>query len=168
MGFLVSGKGGNIERRQDDINETCSGWIGQKQKLICLMAVDEGIGAALSRGNSPFFRAFIVEDRSTYHISANVRFRFDDHVSWYRITLKEDEQQRKCRAEKVAQIQEALERILAESLTHYADGVPPPNGWITCHYPPDDQGHWQRTVDWMLMKEPRSTSMNESALITDS
>ena len=60
-----------------------------------------------------------------------------------------------CRAEKVTHIQEGLEQVLAESLTHFANGVPPQKGLITCHYPPDDEGDWQKTADWLFEFEPR-------------
>ena len=98
----------------------------------------------------PFFRAFIVEDRTTHRISANMRFRCDDRVCWYGIKLNEDEQQKKSRAEKVGHIQEGLEQVLAESFTHFANGASPPKGWITCNYPPDDEGDWQKTAAWLL------------------
>jgi hypothetical protein len=146
-GLLVSRAGNNIDKLPEAIDERCVGWVGNKQKLICLMTLGDGIGVALSRADSPFFRAFIVEDRTTHRISANMRFRYHDRVCWYRIKLKEDEQQKNSAAEKVAHIQEGLEQVLAESFTYFANGATPPKGWITCHYPPDEESDWQKTAD---------------------
>jgi hypothetical protein len=155
-GLLVSREGINTDKHPEYVDERCVGWVGRKQKLICLMTLHD-VNVVLSRAESPFFRAFIVEDRTTHHISANMRFRYDDHVRWYSVKLKEEEQQ-KSRAEKVARIQEGLEQVLAESFTHFANGVPPQKERITCHYPPDDEGDWQTTADWLFEFEPGDAS----------
>jgi hypothetical protein len=155
-GLLVSREGINIDKLPEYVDERCVGWVGRKQKLLCLMTLDDA--AVELSTESPFFRAFIVEDRTTLHISANMRFRDDDHVRWYSVKLKEEEQQKKSRAEKVARIQEGLEQVLTESLRHFANGVPSQNERINCHYPPDDEGDWQKTADWLFEFEPRDVS----------
>jgi hypothetical protein len=151
-GLVVTREGININNLPEYVDERCVGWVGHTQRLICLMTLDDEVDVALSRTDSHFFRAFIVEDRTTHRISANMRFKTEDRVCWYRVKLKEDGQQKKSRAEKVAHFQEGLEQVLAESLAHLANGAPPPKGWITCHYPPDDEGNWQKTADWLSLR----------------
>jgi hypothetical protein len=89
-----------------------------------------------------------------------MRFRYHDRFFWYRIKLKEDEQQKNSPAEKVADIQEGLEQVLAESFTYFANGAPPPKGWITCHYPPDEERDWQKTADWLF--EPKRSKFQDN------
>ena len=108
----MSRAGNNIDKLPEAIDERCVGWVGNKQKLICLMTLGDGIGVALSRADSPFFRAFIVEDRTTHRISANMRFRYHDRVCWYRIKLKEDEQQKNSAARRSRISRRALSRCL--------------------------------------------------------
>jgi hypothetical protein len=157
-GLVVTREGINIDNLPEYVDKRCVGWVGHTQRLICLMTLDDQVDAEPSRSDSHFFRAFIVEDRTTRRISANMRFRYDDGICWYSVKLKDDEQRKKSRAEKVAHIQEDLEQVLAESITHFANGTPPPKGWINCHYPPDDEGNWQKTANWLFEFEPGNTT----------
>jgi hypothetical protein len=142
-----------------DIDESRTGWIANKQKLICLMALNDEVAQAMSsKAGEAFFRAFIVEERDSGNISCKFRYRYTDGGSWYTIELK-DEEQKKSRAERVAKFQETMEEMILKALEHFG-GVKPPRAVFTSHFPPDDGGDWQKTIDWLvkedLIHQPRA------------
>jgi hypothetical protein len=116
-----------------------------KEKLLCLLVLDDQHALALSQNaGEAFWRAFIVEDRVTYVITANFRFRYKDHDAWYTITPKEQKGR-----ETLKQLEANLRAIFnfgAAILLNKSDV-------IESFYPPDDEGHPERTLAWLLKKD---------------
>jgi hypothetical protein len=135
------------------------------QKLLCLMLLDDELATVLSeKAGEAFWRAFIVEDRATGKIQARQRFRYVDHDSWAHINLN-PEQQKKSRAERLAFLQEGLERVQREAFTLLTKGLKPPENMVRSFFPPDDEGDGTNTIKWLmeqdLIHEPRVVSVDE-------
>jgi hypothetical protein len=123
------------------------------QKLLCLVVLDDKIGSVLSnKAGEAFFRAFIVEDRVTGHISMNMRYRYTDGDSWSRV-VPDAEKQKWSRAERVAYLQEGLEEILRTALNLFAGGASVPKNAVRCFYPPCPDGDPQLTLDYLLEQD---------------
>jgi|SRR5215831_16007919 len=125
-------------------------WNTDEEKMLCLIVLDDDIGQAISPiAGDAFFRAFILENRKTGVVSCKFRFRYKDHDSWYEITPGSP----KSRAERVTELQEGMEKVISQTLARRI-GIPkfPPN-LLVSHFPPDDEGDPQKTIEWLLAKD---------------
>jgi hypothetical protein len=130
------------------------GWHSNNQKLIVLMVLDDEVGKAvtLDTAGEAFFRAFIVEDRTTQEISCNFRFRYAKGDSWYSIGPRPHSS----RAERVADLEEGMRFVLRTALGKLVEdvgGLEVPDNIITSYFPPDDEGDGMKTIAWLIEKD---------------
>jgi hypothetical protein len=154
------------EKQKPPVDLDCVGFNLDTQKLLCLMLLNDQLATALSdKAGEAFFRAFIVEDRLTGEIHARQRFRYVDHDSWSHLNLNA-ERQKLGRAQRVAFLQEGIEKVLREALRLFASAEPPKSA-VLSFFPPDDEGDGVKTIKWLmeqnLIHEPRIESVDESA-----
>lgn len=136
----------------DTIDEPAAGFDTRRHKLLCLIALDDDIASAFSsKAGTAFFRAFIVQERATGDVYMNQRFRYNDGDSWCRIGLS-PERQKLSRAERVAFLQEGIERVLQTGLGMLAE-APPPAGVVHSFFPPDPDGDPQNTLQWLIQQD---------------
>jgi hypothetical protein len=130
------------------------GWDINNQKLLVLMVLDDEVGKAVTRDTAgeAFFRAFIVEDRTTQEISCNFRFRYAKGDSWYSIGPRPHAS----RAERVADLEEGMRFVLRTALGSLIEAVADsevPDNIIASYFPPDDEGDGMNTVAWLMEKD---------------
>ena len=128
------------------------GFALDTQKLLCLIGLNDQLASLLGMPGEAFFRAFIVQERATGEILMNMRFRYADGDSWGQVKL-DTERQKLSRAERVAYLQESMERILRQALSLTAPGSPVPKDAVVCHYPPPPDGEPQETLDWLIAED---------------
>lgn len=137
------------------------GWNTQKEKLLCLMVLDDEIAQKMMPGAaSAFWRGFIVQDRQTGTIFAKFRFRYKDHSNWAEIVPPvQDENTMKDLRFKLE-----LTVRLASDIFSTANGVVIDiDKVIVCFYPPDDGGDPVKTVAWLEMRDLIKITRVESA-----
>jgi hypothetical protein len=122
------------------------------QKLHCLIVLDDRLASKLSdKAGEAFFRAFIVEDRKTGEIMANMRFRYKDHDSWFRI-CPDKEKQRLSTSERIEYLAGGVEKTQRTALMMLAKGKLAPKEAITRHYPPEPENS-EATMDWLIAQD---------------
>ena len=138
------------ETQEPPVDLDCVGFNLGTQKLLCLMVLNDELAAAIvDKAGEAFWRAFIVEDRATGDIHARQRFRYVGHDSWSHLKLTA-EQQKRSRAERVALLQEGLERVQRGAFTMLTKGMKPPKDMVLSFFPPDDEGDGTNTAKWLL------------------
>ncbi len=129
--------------------ELTSGWNANEQKLLALIAVSDARALELSsEAGEAFFRAFIVEDRITGVVSMNFRLRYrGGKDSWYRITAKPGVS----RADAFRDFREGIIQMAMDACEGLGVSLAPDE--IQCFEPPDDQGDWMKTLQWLLRRD---------------
>ena len=125
-----------------------------KNKMRCFMVLDDSLGPRLSRNAAPaFWRAFILEDRTTHEIYAKMRFSYiSGEKTWFQLRpnqnlpqdqldLTEDQivESLRCGLEDAIKLANSLMGIDPVTVEHA----------IKCFYPPDDQGDPVKTIIWL-------------------
>lgn len=120
-------------------------WIANKEKLLCLIVLDDGIVQKMMPGAPPAFcRAFIVQNRDTGLIYCKYRFKHADGRNWYRIVPEEQN------ADTVEVLRRGFE-ITFKTATAMAGGDY--ENAFQCFYPPDDKGDPGKTIIWLEQKD---------------
>lgn len=126
-------------------------WNTQKEKLLCLMVLDDAIAQKMLPGIEPaFWRGFIVQDRQTGSIFAKFRFRYKEHSNWAEIvpTVQNDNTLQDLR------FKLELTFRLAADIFSTANGVVVDiDKVMACFYPPDDDGDPGKTLIWLEMRD---------------
>jgi hypothetical protein len=139
------------DAKQPDAGDGATGFNDVTQKLLCLITLDDRIGAALSdRAGTAFFRAFVVEDRKTGDVSARHRFRYTHGDSWYAVTLS-PEKQKLSRDEKVGYLAERIESFMQQGCEKLA-GMKPPKKMMERFYPPEPEDGG-KTIQWLIEQD---------------
>lgn len=117
-----------------------------KEKMLCLMALDDGLASKLSvAAGEAYWRGFILEDRVTHKISALFRYSYEDgRKFWYRIPARHEDT-----AKAVEDLQVALSSVLKIGLVMMGFGDDEVRHAIESYYPPDDEGDGMKTVLWL-------------------
>lgn len=126
-----------------------AGWEAEREKLRCMLVIDDSIGERLSnRAGRAFFRAFIVEDRATGAVQMKFRWKYrdPDETSWGRVTTD------KRGAKAVDFLQSGMAKTLTTALSMIA-GTGAPAAVVHAFYPPDDGGDPGSTIIWLDMKD---------------
>jgi hypothetical protein len=123
-----------------------AGWVTNKEKLLCLMVLNDNFASAhnFTQSGIAYFRAFIVQDRVTGVITGRFRFiKKSGKRDWYTCTPKEQNDLTVTKL--IANTEDALVTA-AKLMGISAEEV---SAAIECHYPPDDGGDDARTVLWL-------------------
>jgi hypothetical protein len=126
-----------------------AGWEAGREKLLCLILLDDEIGQHLSsRAGDAFFRAFIVGDRITGAVQLKARWKYKDpdEQSWFSVTPD------KRGSEAVECLQVGITKTLTTPLSMIA-GRDAPEDAVHIFYPPDDGGDPAKTIIWLDMKD---------------
>jgi hypothetical protein len=105
-----------------------------KEKMLCLMELDDALAPRLSStAGSAFWRAFILEDRTTHQVYAQFRFRYEDGVSsWFELQPKN-----KTSVEAAAgELRCGLEDVIKAGLAIFGVEAAVVENAIHCHYRP--------------------------------
>jgi hypothetical protein len=135
-----------------EIDEDRWGFVSPKEKLLCLVVLDDAYVSALTNKKAEgkaFFRAFITENRSTGAVQMKMRFRYKDGDQWYKVAPRDGE---RSRAVIVAELQEGMENVLREA-TLALWNVPLPKSAIETHWPPNEKDDGSDTLAWLLEKD---------------
>jgi hypothetical protein len=119
-----------------------------EEKLLCHIVLDDVYAQKLScRAGTAFFRAFIVQNRSTGIISMKYRFRYrnPDERNWYVVEPKQQG------PNTMAKLRDSIAKVLSISATTQSGGGPPPPLYF--FYPPDDDGDPAKTLLWMKQQD---------------
>ena len=117
-------------------------WETEKEKLLCMMVLDDDVAAQLSREAGPaFWRGFIVQDRATGQIFAKFRYRYaNGERNWYEIQPHQQNDQT------MLTLRCKLEDSLVGIAGHLHIDL---SRAIKCFYPPDDEGDPTRILSWL-------------------
>ncbi len=120
-------------------------WEPDKEKLLCLVVLDDDLAQRLSVGASDaFFRAFIVKNRETNEITMKFRFSYlTGERSWYEVAAKSEI------ADPRAYLEGAIRKILMLGLQAFAPEVRVPDEAVSLFRPPDDEGDPFKTIEWL-------------------
>lgn len=124
-------------------------WEMDKEKLRCFITLDDNVALMLTkgRGGEAYFRAFILENRSTGQIMMKFRHSYKDGTkNWYEGKAKD-----KVGEEAVTFLREAIETML--TIACIAVGVELKPGNVQAYFPPDDGGDFNKTVIWLEMQD---------------
>jgi hypothetical protein len=123
-------------------------WDSNKEKLLCMMLVDDKYSGLLSpNAGDAFFRAFIVEDRKTKDVIIKFRFKYKNGKrNWYEATHKTLKGK-----EAMEYFRSGMELTLIEGTEAF--GLPVPDDFVQCFYPPDDEGDAMKTIEWLVEKD---------------
>jgi hypothetical protein len=131
------------------MTERTSGWNIDTEKLLCHMVLLDEYAKQLSDdAGEAFWRAFIVQNRETGEIIAKFRWNYKSRGRcWYQMKPGPDVK------DQLQHLRRALENTTCEALEHF--GVDPVAAAqaIQSFYPPDDEGHGIRTVNWLLEQD---------------
>lgn len=132
-----------------------------KEKILCEVILDDNIGSLMhAHAGDTFWRAWVVQDRTTGDISAKFRFKFDDGKrDWWEIALS-PQHQTMSTAARVAHLQEGLEKFIRSRVVKaHPQHLEAPRDAVTTRYPPDDKGDPNATMRWLeaedLVHPPR-------------
>jgi len=130
-------------------NDPPAGWNANEEKLLALMVLSDARAEELSRlAGEAFFRAFIVENRTTGAVSMNFRFRYrDGKDSWFQVPPKAGQP----RAEALQQLREGVAQMVLQAAELMGVSLSPLD--VECFQPPDDEGNWERTIQWLTDKD---------------
>jgi len=125
------------------------GWNANEEKLLALMVLGDARAKELSSlAGEAFFRAFIVENRTTGAVSMNFRFRYrDGKDSWFQVTPKAGQP----RADALQQLREGVAQMVLQAAELMGVSLSPLD--VECFQPPDDEGNWERTIQWLTDKD---------------
>lgn len=118
-----------------------------KEKMLCFMALNDSLNTRLSStAASAFWRAFILEDRTTHEIYAKMRWSYKSGKKcWY--ALKPSQNGNKAQA--MEELRCGLESVLKLGMTIYGIDAESVETAVECFYPPDDEGDPMRTALWL-------------------
>ncbi len=125
------------------------GWNANKEKLLTLVVLSDARAEHLSpMVGEAFFRAFIVQDRLSGEVGLNFRFRYKDGKdSWFSAKPKDGHTPQ----EQARELREAMAEILLTAASAMGVSMSPLD--IEYFDPPDDEGEWERTVQWLLDRD---------------
>lgn len=118
-----------------------------KEKLLCIMVLDDAIAKRLSvAAGEAFWRGFILEDRESHAVHALHRFSYEDgNKNWFELKPKTKSSIEDMRIELETGMEYTLLRAM-ELLNVPIEEVKNP---IMRFYPPDDKGEPMRTILWL-------------------
>jgi len=116
-----------------------------KEKMLCLMMIDDSIAHKLSSTAGPaFWRGFILEDRETHKVSGQFRFSYEGgEKTWFKVSPPHQTGPKEAAAELRCKLEDVL-RLACRMM-----GGEMPEDGILCFYPPDDEGEPLRTILWL-------------------
>jgi hypothetical protein len=119
-----------------------------KEKLLCLMALDDEVGATLTeKPGDGFWRAFIVEDRLTREIRCNFRYRYKDGDSWYHVVPKKQDRQAA-----LDYLQSTMIFMLTEAM-RLMFKITPDSDMVKSYINPDPDSDPDTTLAWLLKED---------------
>lgn len=137
------------------MTEDAACWDIDTEKLLCHMVLDDTFAPLVSSQAAPaFWRAFIVQNRTTGQIKAKIRWNYKVRGrSWTHMTpgptIKDP--MNHCRR--------ALENVLCQAMERMGIDMATAAKAIESFYPPDDEGDPMKTIAWLqerdLVTEPR-------------
>lgn len=135
--------------------EPSTGWNANTEKLLCLVVLDDHTANHLSsETGEAFFRAFIVQDRATGLIRMNFRFRYrDGKDSWFSVTPKDQQGA-------LAELRDGIATVLEQASQGIGHPLKP--GDVAYFEPPDDEGDFFRTIDWLVERDLINTPRVET------
>lgn len=129
------------------MKERIVGWDANREKLLALVVLDDTKAVQLTdTPGEAYFRAFIVEDRGDGRVSLRFRFRYEGKDSWYSVGPS-DKPRLEAFDDYRAEITDIVLRVA------WALGARISQSDITCWQPPDDEGHFERTIAWLTEKD---------------
>lgn len=135
------------------MSEPEAGWNSNKERLLCMMVLDDDLAPALSPLAGPaFWRAFIVQNRKTGEVLVKFRFKYKNgERSWYAVTAK-DKQNAEAEA---TRLRCGLEDVLRLALRAVPLDIDPErvDHAVQCFYPPDDEGDPGKTIIWLEQRD---------------
>jgi len=118
-----------------------------KEKMRCLMVLDDVVAGRLSCKAGPaYWRAFIMEDRTTHLVHAKFRFKYDNGKrDW---CWKQPKVQTSPEAA-TEELRCVLEDIMKKGFGVFGIDKTAAENAIQCYYPPDDGGDPMKTLIWL-------------------
>lgn len=118
-----------------------------KEKMRCLMVLDDVVAGKLSCTAGPaYWRAFIMEDRTTHLVHAEFRFKYDSGKrDWFRNQPKEQTSPDAVTEE----LRCGLEDMMKKGFEVFGVDAEAAENAIRCYYPPDDGGDPAKTLIWL-------------------
>ena len=115
-----------------------------KEKIRCLMVLDDGIAGKLSCKAGPaYWRAFILENRETHQVYVQFRFKYQNgEKSWFQTRLKKQTSPEAATEE----LRCGLEDVMKTGLGAFGADAEAAENAIQCYYPPDDGGDPAKTI----------------------
>jgi hypothetical protein len=136
----------------DSADDGKTGFNLNTQILHCLVVLNDQLAPVMSsEAGNAFFRAFIVEDRKSGKILANMRLRYKYGDSWFRLKIGPDKQHLS-REERIKYLAEGIAGVQGRLLEIVSGGVPPPKDAVICFYPPEPEDA-DKTFDWLIAQD---------------
>jgi hypothetical protein len=123
-------------------------WNVGEEKLLCFMVLDDHLAQRISTTAGPaFWRGFILQNRKTGEIFATYRFRYQSgERNW--MELRPKDQGQGC----LKRLHYAMETSVGLAISVMLPGVDV-RAALKSFYPPDDEGHPERTVHWLAERD---------------
>lgn len=123
------------------------GWNCNSERLLGLLVLDDSFAPLVcDQAGEGFYRGFLVQDRKSANIVMRMRFRYRDGDSWSTLTPKSQEQ-----TAAVAEIRAGMMEVF--STASLMMGIPFAPQCLQMFEPPDDGGHFEKTIEWLLEKD---------------
>jgi len=129
------------------LNDVPIGWRANEERLLCLIVLDDDVAKRLSAtAGEAFYRGFIVQNRESGDIVLRQRFRYLSKDSWEETSVPGAPQQKAC---------EELKAMTASTMkgAAFMVGVELQSDDMAFFEPPDDNGDFMNTVNWLSERE---------------
>jgi len=116
-----------------------------EEQLVALIVLNDARALRLSyKAGEAFFRGFIVRNRQSSVMEMRFRFRYQDGDSWFEVRQREGQP----RAEAIREFREGITHVLLGAAAGLGVALEPSD--VMFFEPPDDEGNWERTVQWLV------------------
>ena len=124
-------------------------WDANTEQLICHMLIDDDLCKKLELGGpeGAFWRAFIVRNRETGTVYAKFRYKHATGSSWHYVEPKDQVN------DPAGSLQSGLKQSMELALPLMGASIEETDRAIKSFYPPDDEGHPERTIDWLIKED---------------
>lgn len=121
-------------------------WDANKDKLICMLVVDDKLAeAVMGKTVSGYWRGFVMQNRETGEVRGEYRFKYaNGDRNWHKITMPSITDPEKAKEK----IHESMEQVL--NTANELLGLP---FRVEAFFPPDDGGDPVKTIEWLEKKD---------------
>ena len=124
-------------------------WNANTEQLLCHMLIDDDLCKKLHLGGpeGAFWRAYIVRNRVSGTVYAKVRYRYTTVSSWHYVEPRDQVN------DPAGSLQSRLKASIELALPFMGATPEEVAVAIKSFYPPDDEGHPERTIDWLIQED---------------